>query len=220
MRNSYREKLEKLHTQLIEMGSLCEEAIECAVGGLIKDDPELRKRAVELEHDIDIWEHDIEAFCVLLLFREQPVASDLRQITAAQRMINDMERIGDQAEDIAHLAAEMSSSTIKSDVNIVEMTTAIIKMLKDSVDSFIENDLEKAKSVIVYDQVVNALFDKVKNELIGWIRENSDHGAECLNLLMVAKYLERIGDHAQNIAEWVKYSITGVRKDWEEQYVR
>jgi phosphate transport system protein len=213
MRESYRKQLDTLHSELIRLGALCEDAIACAVKGLLKDDPVLRDKATELEQDIDLKEREIETFCVRLLLREQPVAGDLRQITAAQHMITDMERIGDQAENIAELSRFIEGSSIKNGVHIGDMADATVKMLTDSVDAFVASDLEKAQAVIEYDKEVDALFRQIKGELIDMISETGrDAAGVCLDLLMIAKYLERIGDHAQNIAEWVEYSITGQRK--------
>jgi phosphate transport system protein len=194
------------------MGALCEEAIASAAKGLLDELPEYRERAVKLESEIDAYEREIEALCVKLLFREQPVAGDLRQITSAHKIITDMERIGDQAADIAEISAFMAGSSVKSDIHIADMAKAAIKMLSESVDSFVTGDLEKARGVIESDDIVDDLFSKIKGELIGSIANNPLLGEDCLDLLMIAKYLERIGDHAVNIAEWVVYSITGERK--------
>jgi phosphate transport system protein len=212
MRDSYRKQLDTLHVSLIRMGAFCEEAIAKAVKGLLEEDLSLAKEVAQTEREIDLMEREIEAFCLRLLLREQPVAGDLRQITAAQRIITDMERIGDQAADIAELSAFMVGSPVKSDIRIGDMASAAVKMLTDSVDSFVGNDLEKARRVIAYDDVVDDLFDKVKSELIALIAKDGKSGGACLDLLMIAKYLERIGDHATNIAEWVEYSITGNRR--------
>ncbi|MDR2742837.1 MAG: phosphate signaling complex protein PhoU [Treponema sp.] len=212
MRESYRKQLDTLHSELIRMGALCEDAIACAVKGFLNDEPILRDKAIELEKEIDLKEREIETFCVHLLLREQPVASDLRQITAAQHIITDMERIGDQAENIAELSRSIEGSGIKNGVHIGDMADATVKMLTGSVDAFVSADLEKTHAVIEYDREVDELFRKIKGELIDMIAEKSRETAEaCLGLLMIAKYLERIGDHAQNIAEWVEYSITGQR---------
>jgi phosphate transport system protein len=211
MRDNYRKRLETLHTDLIFMGALCEDAIANSVKGLLDEDPALLQKAIEMEKEIDLKEREIEAFCVRLLIREQPVAGDLRLITAAQRMISDMERIGDHAADIAELAPFMAGSAVKSDIHISEMAGAAVKMLSDSVDSFVYGDLEKARFVVGYDDVVDELFTKIKRELIDLIALDGKNGEACLDLLMIAKYLERIGDHAVNIAEWVTYSIAGER---------
>jgi phosphate transport system protein len=216
MRESYLKQLESLHTELIRMGALCEDAIASAVTGLLDEDAELRKKAILLEKEIDLKEREIESICVRLLLREQPVAGDLRQITAAQRMVNDMERVGDQAADIAELAGFMfgkasAGEKVKSGIHIGDMARAAAGMLTASVDSFVEADLKKAEEVIRSDDEVDAFFGKIKQELIEIIAKNSGSGGACLDLLMIAKYLERIGDHAVNIAEWVVYSITGER---------
>jgi phosphate transport system protein len=216
MRDTYRKQLETLHTELIRMGALCEDAIASAVRGMFEADAVSREKAIQLEREIDWKEREIEAFCVRLLLREQPVAGDMRQITAAQKIISDMERIGDQAADIAELSSfiaanPMTAGLIRSDIHIGDMARAAAGMLSDSIDSFVGGDLVKARGVIEYDDVVDGLFDKVKSELIDLISRNGGYGGQCLDLLMIAKYLERIGDHAENIAEWVVYSITGER---------
>ncbi|MDR1138205.1 MAG: phosphate signaling complex protein PhoU [Synergistaceae bacterium] len=211
MRDNYRKRLETLHTDLIFMGALCEDAIANAVKGLLDENPALLQKAIEIEKEIDLKEREIEAFCIRLLIREQPVAGDLRLITAAQRLIADMERIGDQAADIAELAAFMVGSAVKSDIHINDMANATVRMLSDSVDSFVDGDLQKARSVIDYDDVVDGLFVQIKSELINLITMDGGNAEACLDLLMIAKYLERIGDHAVNIAEWVTYSIVGER---------
>jgi phosphate transport system protein len=195
------------------MGALCEDAIAGAVKGLLNDDPRLSDKARELEKEIDLKEREIENFCVHLLLREQPVASDLRQITAAQYMVIDMERIGDQAENIADLSRFINGSGIKNSVHIGDMADATAKMLTDSVDAFVASDLEKVYAVIEYDRIVDSMYLQIKGELLDTINASGREAAGiCLDLLLVAKYLERIGDHAQNIAEWVEYSITGQRK--------
>ena len=209
MRDSFQKRLEGLHTELIKMGALCEDAIAGAIKGLLDEDPDLRKKAIELEKEIDKKEHEIESMCVRLLLREQPVAGDLRQIIAAQRIISDMERIGDQAQDIADLSSFLAGKRVKNDSHIAEMASEAAKMLNDSVDSFVEADLEKALSVIRYDDVVDGFFIRIKNELVELIAHDNSEGEAYLDLMIIAKYLERIGDHATNIAEWVVYSITG-----------
>jgi phosphate transport system protein len=215
MREQYHKQLEILHTELIRMGALCEDAIASAVKGLLNGEAALREKAIDLEKEIDMKERGIEAICVKLLLREQPVAGDLRQITAAQRMITDMERIGDQAEDIAELAgfiAEHGDLDPVGSIHIGDMAWEASRMLTASVDSFVEADLAKAKNVILSDDIVDSLFIKIKGELIDYIAQNPGNGETSLDFLMIAKYLERIGDHAVNIAEWVVYSITGSRR--------
>lgn len=212
MRHHFEQQLETLHNSLIYMGALCEDAIACATKALLDDNADLRERALSLEQDINVMERDIEQLCVRLLLRQQPVAGDLRQITAAQKMITDMERIGDQAADIAELSVFMSGSPVKRDVHIAEMARATIKMLTDSIDSFVRLDYDQAWAVIHYDDVVDNLFTTVRGELIDVLTKDGSLGGECLDLLMIAKYFERIGDHAENLAEWVLYAVTGDRR--------
>ncbi|MDR1411559.1 MAG: phosphate signaling complex protein PhoU [Spirochaetaceae bacterium] len=211
MRETYQKQLGNLHTELIRMGALCEDAIADAIKALVTGDAGLREKVWELEREIDLKEREIESFSVHLLLREQPVAGDLRRITAAQRMITDMERIGDQAADIAELSRFIADTEIIKGIPMAEMAAAAAKMLTDSVDAFVAADLEKAYSVIAYDKVVDEYFVKVKDRLISLVTKNSEYSEACIDLLMIAKYLERIGDHAQNIAEWVEYYITGKR---------
>ncbi|MDR1363537.1 MAG: phosphate signaling complex protein PhoU [Spirochaetaceae bacterium] len=221
MREYYQKQLEGLHNELIRMGALCEEAVAGAVMGLLEEDGKLRQKVINMEKEIDLKEREIESICVRLLLREQPVAGDLRQITAAQRIVSDMERIGDQAADIARLAEVMYGEgsysageiekTVKSGVYISDMSLAITKMLSASVDSFVHGDLQKAREVIKMDDAVDNFFVKVKHGLIKIIKKDSKTAGACLDILMIAKYLERSGDHAVNIAKWVAYSITGER---------
>lgn len=214
MRQHYKKQLDTLYITLINMGALCEDAIASAAKALLEEDEALREKAIRLEREINLIERDIEGQCVRLLLQQQPVAGDLRRVTASQRMIVDMERIGDQAEDIAELSAFMVKSPVKSDVHIGDMARATIKMVTDSVDAFVHEDAEQAKAVIAYDDIVDELFDKVKSELIERLQKDSDCAGDCLDLLMIAKYFERIGDHAVNIAEWVLYFITGDRNGY------
>ena len=211
MRESFIGQLETLHAQLILMGALCEDAITSAVKGLIEEDESLQKKVAQLESEINQKEREIEDFCLRLLIREQPVAGDLRQINAAQKLIANMERIGDQALDIAEISDFMIGSHIKSDVHIADMARAAVTMLQRSVDSFVTGDIDEAKEIIAYDDVVDKLFVKIKSELVEEIAKNPANGGACLDLLMIAKYLERIGDHAVNIAEQVIYTVTGER---------
>ena len=169
------------------------------------------QNAANIAEEINCRERQIEQMCVRLLLHEQPVASDLRRITAAQKMITDMERIGDQGKDIADLAKYMQQSPVKSDVHIAEMARATIKMVSDSIDSFVHSNIEQAKAAIASDAVVDDLFYTIKRELVEKLSQDSSSAGDCLDLLMIAKYFERIGDHAQNIAEWVLYSLTGSR---------
>ncbi|MDR2505535.1 MAG: phosphate signaling complex protein PhoU [Oscillospiraceae bacterium] len=213
MRKNYEKQLDEMHTCLIRMGALCEDAIACAARALLEGGEETRMKAISLEHDIDMIEREIEQNCVRILLHQQPMATDLRHVTVAQKMITDMERIGDQAADIAEISAFMKGSPVKSDVHIADMAKATSKMVTDSIDSFVNKDLELAREVIAYDDVVDGLFSKIKGELIERLRQDNTHAGECLDLLMIAKYFERIGDHATNIAEWVLYFLTGSRQN-------
>lgn len=209
MRNKFDEQLERLHVELIQMGAACEDAISAAAEALLKGDETLAAAAEEAERDIDQREREVENLCLKLLLQQQPVAKDLREISAALKMISDLERIGDQASDIAGITGYIEDEQLKSGTHIYEMARAASRMVTDSVDSFVRKDLGKARAVQKEDDIVDGLFDTVKNELVGQITEHPDLSGECLDLLMIAKYLERIGDHAVNVAEWVEYSITG-----------
>lgn len=214
MRNSFNEQLEQLNVELIKMGALCEEAISAATKALLERDLQLGERARVLEQEIDHKERDIENQCMKLLLRQQPVAGDLRAVSAALRMISDMERIGDQASDIAEIARDMEENNLRRKVPMAEMARAAIRMVTDSVDAFVRGDLELAHGVLREDDQVDRLFLQVREELITLIAAG-ENGSVCLDLLMVAKYFERIGDHAVNIAEWVDYSLTGTHKSME-----
>lgn len=212
MRNKFDHQLEKLNLELITMGALCEDAISASVKGLLDDNDELCQKAVSTEEEINRKERDIESICMKLLLEQQPVARDLRVISSALKMISDMERIGDQAYDIAEIAKFIKNSNVKSRVHIKEMAAAAIKMVTDSVDSFVKKDIDLARAVMDYDDKVDNLFNCIKDELVQLISEDRANGEFCIDLLMIAKYLERIGDHAVNIAEWVEYSITGTHR--------
>ena len=211
MREHFEEELSKLSNALVEMGALCEDAISCAVKYLLKNDAQMKKNAAEAEKQIDQKEREIETMCMRLLIQQQPVATDFRMITSALKMISDMERIGDQALDIAEIA-EYVTDDIKSKINIKEMAETTVKMVMNSVDSYVRKDIDIANSVIGLDDTVDALFDKAKSELINVIRTENENAEGLLDLLMVAKYFARIGDHAENIAEWVIFAVTGNHK--------
>lgn len=210
MRNKFDEQLKRLHVELIQMGATCEDAISAAAEALLKGDESLVPAALEAERDLDRREREVENLCLKLLLQQQPVARDLREISAALKMISDLERIGDQAADIAELASYVRVPDGSGVLHIADMTRAVIGMVTDSVDSFVKRDLDLARAVCAADDQVDALFDQVKRELIDMIASDAAWGQQGLDLLMVAKYLERIGDHATNVAEWVEYSITGV----------
>ena len=216
MRNRFNEQLALLNTELITMGALCEEAISKAAKYLAENDETLKDTIIETDKQIDRKERDIENICMRLLLQQQPVASDLRTISSALKMISDMERIGDQASDIAEIVCFVNESSIVGKIHISDMARATIKMVTDSVDSFVQKDISLAHEVIRHDDIVDNLFLKVKNELISGIKGGNDNAEALVDLLMIAKYFERIGDHAENIAEWVIYSITGSHKDISE----
>lgn len=212
MRSRFDEQLMLLNKKMIEMGAECENIISLAVNALLEGDVSGAKRAKEQGHSIDQLEREIESVCLKLLLQQQPVAKDLRVISAALKMITDMERIGDQAEDIAEIIGFLNGRTGRECHDIRLMAEATIKMVTDSIDAYVKQDLELAKSVSDYDDVVDDAFDRVKQTLIRMITENTTDGEYALDLLMIAKYFERIGDHAVNIAEWVEFSVTGVHK--------
>ncbi len=213
MRNHFDEQLSQLNTELITMGALCEEAIALASKYLIENDAALKNRIFETDRQIDQKERDIENLCMRLLLQQQPVARDLRTISSALKMISDMERIGDQASDIAEIVCFVNKTNLAGTVHIADMARATIKMVTESVESFVKNDIEIAYSVIAHDDIVDDLFETVKRDLIAGVKAGSEDAEALIDLLMIAKYFERIGDHAENIAEWVIYSITGKQKD-------
>ncbi len=212
MRNRFDEQLLNLNHSMINMGNLCEKAIACAVNSLMKSDKSLANDAIEAEKEIDRAERDIEALCMKLLVSQQPVARDLRQISSALKMVTDMERIGDQAADIAEIVTYIDLKESLKNEHIASMAKAVIKMVTHSVEAFVEKDKAAAIRVIHEDDEVDELFSEIKDDLIKLIKEENISGEEILDILMIAKYLERIGDHATNIAEWVVYSITGSHK--------
>lgn len=211
MREQYGQKLRLLHREMIEMGSMCERAIALAMEALNKNEPELLEKVFQVDAGIDKKERDIESLCLKLLLLQQPVAGDLRDVSAALKMISDMERIGDQASDIAEIGKTLLGQEGEQPQDLREMAREAISMVNDSIDAFIRRDLKLARAVIAYDDVVDRWFDRIREELVRCIAADSTKGAYYLDLLMIAKYLERIADHATNIAEWVEYSITGVR---------
>lgn len=212
MRNRFEEQLELLNVELIRMGALCEDAISYAAKTLMGE-----RNLVDLvyaaDREIDQKERDIESLCLRLLLQQQPVARDLRKVSSALKMISDMERIGDQASDIAEIISMLQDRQIESTLHIRDMAEATILMVTRSVDSYVKKDLKIAREVIEYDDVVDDLFAKVKKELISLISKDPKNGEFCIDMLMIAKYFERIGDHATNIAEWVEFAITGVHEE-------
>ena len=213
MRNRFDRELIHLNDELIEMGSLIEKAIEKAISALVNQDAELARETIMMDEEIDDKEREIEHLCLKLLLQQQPVAKDLRVISSALKMITDMARIGDQASDISEITLQLADKKyIKELETIQNMAKEASVMLVKSIEAFVNKDVVLAGEVIGKDDVVDDLFMKVKNELIELISRNTDNGEQATDFLMIAKYLERIGDHATNIAEWVIFSITGEHK--------
>lgn len=209
MRSVFDAQLEEVNVELIKMGSLCEAALKCSAEVLFKGSDEALIKTGELEREIDIKERSIEDLCVKILLHQQPVAKDLRVVSSAMKMIGDMERIGDQAKDIAELGKIISTKDIMSEVHIRKMYELVAKMLCDSIDAFVNKNVELAKSIERKDDEVDKCFDSVKDELTMILKSENADNETCLDILMVAKYLERIGDHAVNVSEWVIYAIEG-----------
>jgi len=212
-RNRFDEQLEILNSHIIDMGTLIERTISFAAMALITQEEEYVQKTIAIEEEIDHQEKQIESLCMKLLLRQQPVASDLRLISSALKMITDMERIGDQARDIAEITTFLNGKQIEQIKHIPQMAEATIKMVTESVNAFVMRDLELALSVAKSDDIIDKLFLKVRDELIELIKIDSENGASAIDLLMIAKYFERIGDHAANIAEWVVYAVTGKHKN-------
>ena len=211
MRSRFDQQLELLNREMIEMGAMCEQAIALAAKALTEGSNQLAAQVEPIATNIDQMERDIESRCLKLLLQQQPVARDLRQISAALKMITDMERIGDQAEDIAEIIPHLSGYSAEY-TEMRNMANETIRMVTDSVDAYVRQDVELARSVIAYDDVVDRCFDRAKRNLIQLIANNPEHGEYALDLLMISKYFERLGDHATNIAEWVIFSVTGIHK--------
>lgn len=215
MRDRFMEQLRFLNTGLIEMGEMCETVITMATDALINNNQEGAAGVAALDSDIDHKEREIESLCLKLLLQQQPVARDLRQISAALKMITDMERIGDQAADIAELVRYINGDAIVNSTKIGEMAKDVIYMVTESVNAYVQKDVSMAQSIIKYDDEVDRLFKELKREIMGIISSGSESAEMAVDLLMIAKYLERIGDHATNIAEWAVFSVTGVHKSDE-----
>lgn len=213
MRSRFDMQLDELNNELISMGAMVETSIAAAVKALLDNDREQAKAAIMADDEIDRKEKSIEALCLRLLLQQHPVASDLRLISAALKMITDIERIGDQAADIAEIVTVADLTVAVGHVHIREMADEAIKMVTGSIDAFVKRDKILAEEVIARDDTVDGLFSSVKNDIIKIIAEKNDDGEAAVDIIMIAKYLERIGDHAVNIAEWVLFSITGVHKD-------
>ena len=213
MRNHFDNQLAQLNRELTRMGEECEEIIEIVARAMTGWEDDLIKRVNTIGAEIDESERTIETLCLKLLLQQQPVASDLRQISAAMKMITDMERIGDQAEDIAEIITHLNCRVERESVQIREMAEETMQMVREAVDSYVRQDLELAHKVMKHDDIVDDYFVSIKKSLIDVITANPSDGEYALDLLMIAKYCERIGDHCTNIAEWVEFSVTGIHKD-------
>lgn len=208
MRSKFDEQLVELNHEMIKMGTMIEESIAQAVNALCKKDVELAKKVMEGDEEIDRAQKRIENICFNLLIQQQPVARDLRTITAAMKMVTDMERIGDHAADISEMTISMGKSAYEANLShINKMASETVLMLNWSIEAYVSKDKQKAQDVIDHDDIVDRLFDETKKDIINLILQNPKDGEEATDLLMVAKYFERIGDHATNIAEWVIYSL-------------
>jgi len=215
MRSKFDQDLEKLNEELIEMGNLIESRIETAVSALVNQDVDLAKRVATGDKEVNDKERDIEDLCLKLILQQQPVAKDLRLISSALKMITDMERIGDQAADISELTIRMANEKyFKELIDIPQMAEETIYMVREAINAFVKRDVDKAVEIIYHDDKVDKLFDMVKNELIEYIRDQKYSSEQSVDFILIAKYFERIGDHAQNIAEWVYYAITGEHFNW------
>ena len=212
MRNRFDEQLAQLNHEMIEMGALCEEVIALASKALTESDRTLAKKVAPVDSEIDRKERDIENLCLRLLLHQQPVAGDLRRISAALKMITDMERIGDQADDIAEIILSRGDRLLTADGTLRAMARAAIRMVSESVDAYVRQDVALAERVIASDDEVDEDFERIKRRLIDGISSGTEDGESVLDLVMIAKYYERIADHATNIAEWVEFSVTGVHK--------
>ena len=213
MRNLYQEQLWNLNQELIQMGAACEKIIDLAAKALTQYSPVLEEKTKQVGAVIDESERTIETICLKLLLRQQPVASDLRQISAAMKMVTDMERIGDQAEDIVDLIPKMERGAEEKYLQIQEMAKAAQYMVTQAVDAYVKQDLPLAKMVMDYDDVIDRYFNQIKRDILDIIAANPNEGEYALDLLMIDKYFERIGDHCTNIAEWVEFAVTGIHKD-------
>ena len=208
MRSKFDEQLKILNQEMMFMGSMIEDSIQKAIDALMSQDKELARKIMESDPDVDHEQKKIEGICFNLLMQQQPVARDLRGISAAMKMVTDMERIGDHASDISEITIMLADKPyVLEQDDIKKMASETVLMLIRSIEAYVEKDMEKAKKVIKHDDVVDDLFDKVKSEIIEMIRKEPEDGEQATDMLMIAKYFERIGDHATNIAEWVIFAL-------------
>jgi len=213
MRSKFDEQLNQLNNSLIEMAGVVEKAIADAYKALVEQDVDMAKKIMDNDDEIDNMEYELEGLCLKILLQQQPVARDLRLVSSVLKILTDLERIGDHASDISEITIYLANSPyIKKLEHIAQMAEATMKMVTEAIDAFVKKDLQLAKEVIDSDDIVDNLFVTVKGELVSLINKNPDNGDQAIDLLMVAKYFEKIGDHATNIAEWVVFSLTGVHK--------
>lgn len=210
MRSKFDEQLNQLNEEMMHMGSMIEESIQKAIEALVNQDVELAKTIMSKDEEVDREQKKIESICFNLLMQQQPVARDLRTISAAMKMVTDMERIGDQAADISEITVMMGDKPYPFSLDLIKhMASETMIMLIRSIEAYVEKDIKKAGSVIAHDDVIDDLFDEVKAKLIALIHENPENGEQATDFLMIAKYFERIGDHATNISEWVIFAFKG-----------
>ena len=218
MRNRFERQLLELNNELIQMGSMIEHAIEMGISALVRQDVEKAKKAIAYDEEIDGQEKTVESLCMKLLLQQQPVAKDLRLISAALKMITDMERIGDQAADICEIVTMMDGMEGLDNPRLMrDMAHETVDMVHKVIDAYVASDVHLAQAVMAADDVVDDLFMRVKAELIAFLTRDATRGQQALDILMIAKYFERIGDHAVNIGEWVEFSVTGSYKGEELQ---
>jgi len=215
IRTRFDKQLASLNDALIEMGGMVEQAIADANRALIGRDTALAEKAIAMDDEIDHMEKEIEGLCLRIIMQQQPVAGDLRLVSSVLKITTDLERIGDHAADISEITLRTSDKpyVAKPEEYFPQMAAATAKMVSESIDAFVKKDLKLARGVIAHDETVNALFKKVKKALLELINQNADDSDQAIDLIMIAKYFERIGDHATNIAEWVIFSLTGMHKD-------
>jgi len=213
MRVKFEEQLTQLNNMLVEMGKLAEQAIAAASKALVGKDVELAEKIVGNDDDIDNMEKEIEGLCLKIILQQQPVARDLRLVSSVLKIITDVERIGDHASDISEIILLLADKPyVKKLEHIPQMAEETMRMVGNAIDAFVKKDLDLARAVIANDDVVDDYFETVKKELIGVINANPSSGDQAIDLIMIAKYFERIGDHATNVAEWVVFSLTGMHK--------
>jgi len=214
MRAKFDEQLAQLNNSLIEMGAMVQRAIADANRALIERNAVLAQSAIVMDDDIDDQEKEIESQCLKIIMQQQPVAGDLRLVSSVLKITTDLERIGDHAADISEITLRLSGQpVVELRDYFPQLAAATAKMVAETIEAFVKKDLELARSVIAYDETVNGLFKKVKKVLLELIRQNADHSDQAIDLIMIAKYFERIGDHAANVAEWVIFSLTGMHKN-------